>query len=187
MKRNSTTLFLTSKVRLHCDEPIEWREEKLDDAFPDLKGQAPLRRLARLDVVDELPVLFLTSKVRLHCDLRDLAAAEVEALRLFLTSKVRLHCDSVMPSSRMGVPPLFLTSKVRLHCDCQMMWRMCICSACLFLTSKVRLHCDQSYRTTRQRRRPHLFPTSKVRFYILPHVIHTQILEGSIMNPSCRS
>ena len=61
-------LFLTSKVRLHCDEPIEWREEKLDDAFPDLKGQAPLRRLARLDVVDELPVLFLTSKVRLHCD-----------------------------------------------------------------------------------------------------------------------
>ena len=65
--------------------------------------------------------LFLTSKVRLHCDLRDLAAAEVEALRLFLTSKVRLHCDSVMPSSRMGVPPLFLTSKVRLHCDAHAM------------------------------------------------------------------
>ena len=36
-------------------------------AFPDLKGQAPLRQLLGLVLVADAP-LFLTSKVRLHCD-----------------------------------------------------------------------------------------------------------------------
>ena len=36
--------------------------------FPDLKGQAPLRRVATPGVEGGMDVLFLTSKVRLHCD-----------------------------------------------------------------------------------------------------------------------
>ena len=61
-------LFLTSKVRLHCD------------IFE--KG---------LDLLRD-PQLFLTSKVRLHCDL---FARPGDGFYgpLFLTSKVRLHCD----------------------------------------------------------------------------------------------
>ena len=62
-------LFLTSKVRLHCDNWILTTTGSIvKSPFPDLKGQAPLRQprdavLARVDVA-----LFLTSKVRLHCD-----------------------------------------------------------------------------------------------------------------------
>ena len=90
-------LFLTSKVRLHCD-PVRPRYCHVSPgcgAFPDLKGQAPLRRelgeVARVFVLG----LFLTSKVRLHCDCRESAAAG-QAFGLFLTSKVRLHCDIFM-------------------------------------------------------------------------------------------
>ena len=36
-------LFLTSKVRLHCDEAYATAEERTRIPFPDLKGQAPLR------------------------------------------------------------------------------------------------------------------------------------------------
>ena len=61
-------LFLTSKVRLHCDWRTHHEIAIRGLPFPDLKGQAPLRR------VDDEPgilvgaALFLTSKVRLHCD-----------------------------------------------------------------------------------------------------------------------
>ena len=62
-------LFLTSKVRLHCDFHTNGRAVRTAASFPDLKGQAPLRQvmdwvLKTLEVIR----LFLTSKVRLHCD-----------------------------------------------------------------------------------------------------------------------
>ena len=38
-------LFLTSKVRLHCDRKDACRDRQVPAAFPDLKGQAPLRLL----------------------------------------------------------------------------------------------------------------------------------------------
>ena len=64
-------LFLTSKVRLHCDELWEQDQAAYREPFPDLKGQAPLRRA------------FSSSKQARHC-------------HLFLTSKVRLHCDKAL-------------------------------------------------------------------------------------------
>ena len=64
----SRILFLTSKVRLHCD------------MFARHSG-----------VMNKC--LFLTSKVRLHCDEHFDPHAWATAVRLFLTSKVRLHCD----------------------------------------------------------------------------------------------
>ena len=39
-----------------------------DLPFPDLKGQAPLRPLHGTDDAVRAATLFLTSKVRLHCD-----------------------------------------------------------------------------------------------------------------------
>ena len=66
-QRNREPLFLTSKVRLHCD--------------------------VRVTVLcSVLGSLFLTSKVRLHCDLTFSPCLKLGAY-LFLTSKVRLHCD----------------------------------------------------------------------------------------------
>ena len=62
-------LFLTSKVRLHCDG---------------IPGSLTLGI-----------ELFLTSKVRLHCD-QALAVAAGKQRALFLTSKVRLHCDKTI-------------------------------------------------------------------------------------------
>ena len=64
----SRILFLTSKVRLHCD------------MFARHSG-----------VMNKC--LFLTSRVRLHCDEHFDPHAWATAVRLFLTSKVRLHCD----------------------------------------------------------------------------------------------
>ena len=61
-------LFLTSKVRLHCDTKIQ---------VPDVTAAT----------------LFLTSKVRLHCDWRTGMRISNGSM-LFLTSKVRLHCDT---------------------------------------------------------------------------------------------
>ena len=62
-------LFLTSKVRLHCDEN-------------------------KITAIDRHLTLFLTSKVRLHCDsVSPLDVAGLLQQPLFLTSKVRLHCD----------------------------------------------------------------------------------------------
>ena len=84
-------LFLTSKVRLHCD------------VFGGVE-----------DLVACL--LFLTSKVRLHCDQLPVGGVEVGE-PLFLTSKVRLHCDRFSPLPCWDASHLFLTSKVRLHCD----------------------------------------------------------------------
>ena len=65
------TLFLTSKVRLHCDlwDPSGIRTGL--EPFPDLKGQAPLRRNIITNTAVEDRTLFLTSKVRLHCDQND--------------------------------------------------------------------------------------------------------------------
>ena len=85
-------LFLTSKVRLHCDQV--WV----------------------LNLID-FTALFLTSKVRLHCD-GGAAEMSVQVMKLFLTSKVRLHCDlRTLPPHPQHRSQLFLTSKVRLHCD----------------------------------------------------------------------
>ena len=61
-------LFLTSKVRLHCDGADEGVGGVFVPAFPDLKGQAPLRPCADRQQMDGVGLLFLTSKVRLHCD-----------------------------------------------------------------------------------------------------------------------
>ena len=61
-------LFLTSKVRLHCDELWEQDQAAYREPFPDLKGQAPLRRGGDSVVCGSRKYLFLTSKVRLHCD-----------------------------------------------------------------------------------------------------------------------
>ena len=61
-------LFLTSKVRLHCDNI----------------GMSRNRRRRNC--------LFLTSKVRLHCDIVGKYQLPTDNT-LFLTSKVRLHCD----------------------------------------------------------------------------------------------
>ena len=85
--------------------------------FPDLKGQAPLRRKHLLKRGPADPPLFLTSKVRLHCDSAAEAARGLLGRLLFLTSKVRLHCDPVDGLVLLQVRDLFLTSKVRLHCD----------------------------------------------------------------------
>ena len=60
-------LFLTSKVRLHCDEGGLQLTSLVLGPFPDLKGQAPLRPLRGQDG-HPIYTLFLTSKVRLHCD-----------------------------------------------------------------------------------------------------------------------
>ena len=87
-------LFLTSKVRLHCDNTIRASLKIILGPFPDLKGQAPLRhQLIEL-------VTGLTSKA--FPDLKGqapLRRCEVAyfldfPVYLFLTSKVRLHCDN---------------------------------------------------------------------------------------------
>ena len=61
-------LFLTSKVRLHCDVSMMNPASSFGEPFPDLKGQAPLRPTAHEPHWRPCPCLFLTSKVRLHCD-----------------------------------------------------------------------------------------------------------------------
>ena len=61
-------LFLTSKVRLHCDCAINPYLFITGLPFPDLKGQAPLRQCVGVLHGEDLGELFLTSKVRLHCD-----------------------------------------------------------------------------------------------------------------------
>ena len=62
-------LFLTSKVRLHCDADVKTSQDLNLNAFPDLKGQAPLRLVCPATGPKPIGGLFLTSKVRLHCDL----------------------------------------------------------------------------------------------------------------------
>ena len=84
-------LFLTSKVRLHCDV---------------VTGGTPRSGWSGL---------FLTSKVRLHCD--GIPGSLTLGIELFLTSKVRLHCDQALAVAAGKQRALFLTSKVRLHCD----------------------------------------------------------------------
>ena len=68
LRPTRSALFLTSKVRLHCDlwDPSGIRTGL--EPFPDLKGQAPLRRNIITNTAVEDRTLFLTSKVRLHCD-----------------------------------------------------------------------------------------------------------------------
>ena len=68
LKPRQQSLFLTSKVRLHCDQSSH--------QVGSLSGD-----------------LFLTSKVRLHCDVPLMGPARYR-IGLFLTSKVRLHCDN---------------------------------------------------------------------------------------------
>ena len=68
-RASAASLFLTSKVRLHCDTGTR-------------SGSLPPRR-----------TLFLTSKVRLHCDKIPRVDGAGGHPALFLTSKVRLHCD----------------------------------------------------------------------------------------------
>ena len=62
-------LFLTSKVRLHCDRIHSSAIAAGVYTFPDLKGQAPLRQELWKHENPVMGQLFLTSKVRLHCDL----------------------------------------------------------------------------------------------------------------------
>ena len=111
----TSMLFLTSKVRLHCDRSTSVCGGATVRAFPDLKGQAPLRPVT-LQAQGWTRPLFLTSKVRLHCDL-PLCGFQDAVADLFLTSKVRLHCDWPAPPRPPRDAALFLTSKVRLHCD----------------------------------------------------------------------
>ena len=87
-------LFLTSKVRLHCDKLLIPSVLKKLATFPDLKGQAPLRPVWGSESAWR-EALFLTSKVRLHCDEVRRNGTAVDPVELFLTSKVRLHCDSL--------------------------------------------------------------------------------------------
>ena len=67
--RGTHILFLTSKVRLHCDMHRNSGPGRGPTPFPDLKGQAPLRRADITADHGAAASLFLTSKVRLHCDL----------------------------------------------------------------------------------------------------------------------
>ena len=96
-------LFLTSKVRLHCDKRISLSPQAQANSFPDLKGQAPLRR-AEGTGSSYGGWLFLTSKVRLHCD-EGIRGGLVSQEELFLTSKVRLHCDEVGSVFTGSTPP----------------------------------------------------------------------------------
>ena len=116
-ERLPAALFLTSKVRLHCDGSEAALAVTASFPFPDLKGQAPLRHMNKQIMFMPNIILFLTSKVRLHCDLSTRMAC-ILGMPLFLTSKVRLHCDTPIPfQERFLRKHLFLTSKVRLHCD----------------------------------------------------------------------
>ena len=129
--------------------------------FPDLKGQAPLRRLRHGHGVVERPPLFLTSKVRLHCG-------------------VSLHWLGsgqgwAFPDLK-GQAPL---RHVKIHGCYQS-------NKNLFLTSKVRLHCGRVTDPV-QRRPTRLFLTSKIRFYIFLRIICTPLLEGFTVNPSRQS
>ena len=112
-------LFLTSKVRLHCDSPREPPAGSSTAAFPDLKGQAPLRRpdghqrLGRQgafpDLKGQAPLRLLIEQIRQH--------TETTFPDLKGQAPLRLPGGCLLPSG----PGLFLTSKVRLHCDREMM------------------------------------------------------------------
>ena len=78
----AVALFLTSKVRLHCDT--------LTPVNPDLPS-----------------ALFLTSKVRLHCDPSGIIEHSPRFGQLFLTSKVRLHCDGIIVGHTLSVTSAF--------------------------------------------------------------------------------
>ena len=190
-RSSNAALFLTSKVRLHCDyDKLFPISPDLEVPFPDLKGQAPLRLDAVHGALAQGRILFLTSKVRLHCD--GLSGwGWCRRGCLFLTSKVRLHCDRAdlyalglsveepfpdlkgqAPLRRLSVwrervvtSGLFLTSKVRLHCDQLLEPQSESRLHSLFLTSKVRLHCDKTSVKSIARRIFPLFLTSKVRLH----------------------
>ena len=132
-------LFLTSKVRLHCDDIYNEGIARSWNPFPDLKGQAPLRPAGKGGHV-YFPNLFLTSKVRLHCDGapsggsldRRCAFPDLKGqapLRPVDFDQVEFP-DDAFPDLKGQAPlrrvdneghirggELFLTSKVRLHCD----------------------------------------------------------------------
>ena len=190
------SLFLTSKVRLHCDWERIAPSKSPQPPFPDLKGQAPLRQWWWRCGRRRRAALFLTSKVRLHCDLRSQVNRRFAPTGLFLTSKVRLHCDDhrhgrqdrpVGPfpdlkgqaplrlADNLALDPLyvdlFLTSKVRLHCD-SLPTGVRIYVPGLFLTSKVRLHCDyRAYEFSGNRIHP--FPDLKGQAPLRPFTTDT--------------
>ena len=136
-------LFLTSKVRLHCDSQPYTSHRSRGSPFPDLKGQAPLRRPA-----GQLPA---TPRYPPFPDLKGQAPLRLTAEQRRSAPRRPFPDLKGQAPLRLGTPPqerhakesLFLTSKVRLHCD-----RECgnqrnrVCFTGLFLTSKVRLHCD---------------------------------------------
>ena len=89
-----------------------------DRTFPDLKGQAPLRpgpRRRRRETARPFPDLKGQAPLRP----RAWENGGGTVVALFLTSKVRLHCDFTSPEFPGLGHVLFLTSKVRLHCDMQ--------------------------------------------------------------------
>ena len=136
----TAALFLTSKVRLHCDCTASWQYLPSPRPFPDLKGQAPLRldyetdhgitrvpfpdlkgqaplRLAALADGQQDPQPFPDLKGQAPLRRCDVRLSVWRDRILFLTSKVRLHCDGLCGGSALPLRLLFLTSKVRLHCD----------------------------------------------------------------------
>ena len=64
-------LFLTSKVRLHCDSLANFADDEDEASFPDLQGQAPLRLggawLAFSLIVAAFPDLQGQAPLRLLC------------------------------------------------------------------------------------------------------------------------
>ena len=146
-QRNREPLFLTSKVRLHCDAGIFMRGTTIWNLFLTSKVRLHCDLLMASLFREHYANLFLTSKVRLHCDHGGTTPPVERAGGLFLTSKVRLHCDILKgcPSPHPMIC-LFLTSKVRLHCDSEQLKEFGETLINLFLTSKVRLHCDNALR-----------------------------------------
>ena len=87
-----SSLFLTSKVRLHCDLLRIKQLRDVPTPFPDLKGQAPLRP----EVTDALLAYYSPfPDLKGQAPLRPRLPRRPQGgpVSLFLTSKVRLHCD----------------------------------------------------------------------------------------------
>ena len=138
-RRAVQLLFLTSKVRLHCDALTSRRNDGVARPFPDLKGQAPLRPYLH-ECYCDMPATFPDLKGQ--APLRpQTVASPLWHHRPFpdLKGQAPLRHGVSLFVDQGG--ELFLTSKVRLHCDVDLVLDLRQ-HVQLFLTSKVRLHCD---------------------------------------------
>ena len=103
---NPPPLFLTSKVRLHCDRGCCANRGPVAAPFPDLQGQAPLRHGVALLQNQRQEVAF--PDLQGQAPLRPVAVADTLPLHLlFLTSKVRLHCDGLDALDPNNMNPTF--------------------------------------------------------------------------------